>query len=116
MAKVADRFIVWHSDPEMDEEGNVRLKKIRGVALEEPDIIRLEIPIDGTVPDTIPEEVQLEWEQAGWVHEDSNRPRIAKQVSAPRVLMPPVAAQSMAHLKTAGSVRAIPPRPAQSST
>jgi hypothetical protein len=108
MAKVADRFLVWHSDPEIDEEGNVRLKKIRGVPLDEPDIVRLEIPMDGTVPDTVPEEIQTEWEKAGWIHEDESRPRIAKMEAAPRVLMPPVAAQSMAHLKAAGG---IPPRP-----
>ena len=111
MARVAKQWIVWHSDPKMDEDGNVLLKKVRGVELEEPDQDRIEIAMDAVVPDVVPEEVQEDWEKRGMVLEDPTREHIAKQEGPPRALMPPVLAQKIEHTKKVIESRRVPHRP-----
>jgi hypothetical protein len=108
MAKVAKQWIVWHSDPKTDDEGNALFRKVRGVESDDVDLVRIEVPMDGVVPDIVPEEIQEEWEKRGLVFEDPNRAHVAAPEGPPRVLMPAIAAQRIEHSK---KIARIPPRP-----
>jgi|HubBroStandDraft_2_1064218.scaffolds.fasta_scaffold989060_1 hypothetical protein len=85
MGKVAIHSIHWTSEPKFDEDGNVVLKKIAGVALEEPDIVRVHVLMDTVVPPTVPAEVVAEWEVRGLVRDDPSR-----EWTAPKTPEPPM--------------------------
>ena len=114
MAKIARCFIVWQSAPKTDEEGNALSRRMLGIEMDEPDTDRVEIALEGVVPDIVPEEVVAEWEAKKWVYEDPTRERIAAPEGPPRMLMPVVAAQKLEHAKKMGETPKkpnIPPRP-----
>jgi len=111
MAKVAQRMIIWQSDPILDDLGEAVLKRVRGVATDEPDTQRIEIGIDGVVPDIVPADVVAGWVKEGWVIEDPNRAAVAVPEGPPRVTLPPALTQTAEHARHAG--RRIPPRPQQ---
>jgi hypothetical protein len=74
---------------------------------------RIEVSMDSVVPDTIPIEVQQDWESKGYVFEDPTREHVAEQSGPPRVSLPPIMTQKFEHAKRMGSTRGgIPPRPA----
>ncbi len=70
--KVATQHLIWHSDPRLDSDGNVMMKRVTGVVTESPDIVRVNLRTGMTVPDSVPAEVVAEWEAKGWVREDPN--------------------------------------------
>ena len=111
MAKVAKQWLVWHSDPKVDAMG-VPIRNDLGELSQD----RIEIAMDMVVPDTVPKEIQEEWESKGLVFEDPTKERLVKQEGPPRMTLPPVMAQKYEHAKKTGAMRGgIPPRPAQKS-
>jgi hypothetical protein len=71
MAKIALQKIIWHSTPVIDKDGNAT-KKLDGIDTGEPDLDRVEIPMDGVVPKTVPMKIQTEWFNKGLVRDDPN--------------------------------------------
>jgi hypothetical protein len=110
MAKVAKKWLVWHSDPKLDAMG-VPLRNEMGELIQD----RVEILMDSVVPDTVPLDVQEDWEARDLVFEDPTKEHIAVQEGPPRMTLPPILTQKMEQAKkmsTPGVHRmAIPPRP-----
>lgn len=104
MAKVAKQWLVWVSDPKVDAAG-IPLRSEQGEMLHD----RVEINMDSVVPDSVPTEIQQEWEAKDWVFEDPTKERIEKQEGPPRVTLPPIMTQKMDHARK--MTRGIPPRP-----
>lgn len=113
MAKVALKWLVWVSDPKVDSNG-VPLRNEIGEFVHD----RVEIQMDHVVPDTVPIEVQLEWERRDppLVFEDPTKDHIEQQEGPPRVTLPPILTQRLEHGMTPPARRVpgrgIPPRPA----
>ena len=113
MAKVAQKYLIWQSDPTVDEEGRLVMRSTPGM-VEEAEVLRVETNIDEVVPDTVPEAVQEEWLAKGWVIEDPTKARIPKSEGPPRMLLPVKTFQQVAASRTAPPqpVRGrVPPRP-----
>jgi hypothetical protein len=108
MAKVAKQWLVWVSNPKVDVIGN----PIRN-DLGELQCDRIEIAMEGVVPDEVPIEIQQEWELKDWIFEDPTKERIEKQGGPPRVTLPPIMTQKMDHHIKRMTGRGIPPRPVQ---
>jgi hypothetical protein len=73
---------------------------------------RIEVAMDAVIPDTVPIEVQREWESRDLIFEDPTKEHVAEQSGPPRVSLPPVMTQKMEHAKRMGSTRGgVPPRP-----
>lgn len=110
MAKVAKQWLVWVSPPQVDAEG-ILLRGETGELIHK----RIEVEMDRVVPDSVPIEVQQEWEEKDLVFEDSTKEHVAEQSGPPRVSLPPVLTQQLEHRmhtrKAAG--QRIPPRPGQ---
>jgi hypothetical protein len=78
---------------------------------------RIEVAMDSVVPDTVPKEIQEDWETKGFVFEDPLKDHIAAQEGPPRISLPPMLSQKMEQAKRMGSTRGgIPPRPVHKPT
>lgn len=106
MAKVAKQWLVWASSPKVDAAG-VPLRNDFGELIHD----RVEVAMEAVVPDTVPIEVQQEWEEKDLVFEDSTKEHIAKQEGPPRVSLPPILTQKIDHARKMGLPRGVPPRP-----
>lgn len=114
MAKVALKYLVWQSDPKVDEEGRLVMRYMPGMEVEEAEVLRVEVNIDEVVPDTIPEAVQEEWLAQEWVIEDLTKARIPKSEGPPRMLLPVKTIQKVPVARARpqpGGTGRIPPRP-----
>jgi hypothetical protein len=92
----------------------VPLKDEMGELLQE----RVEIAMESVVPDTVPLDVQLDWETRGLVFEDPTKESVAVQSGPPRMTLPPILTQKMEHAmkspRTSRHQMRIPPRPTPS--
>lgn len=106
MAKVAKQWLVWQSDPKVDIAGTFIRNELGEFTYD-----RIEVAMDSVVPDTVPTEVQQEWETKEWIFEDPTKEHVAKQEGPPRVTLPPILTQRMDHARKIAGPRGIPPRP-----
>lgn len=84
MAKIATQKIIWQGEPEIDEEGKVKVHPISG----DIDVQRIEIQEGKPVPKTVPRSVVEAWEESGWVKDEPEVETPATQEGPPIGLTP----------------------------